>query len=66
MMKLSEEARKEFEAAMERRYGITRDVLYAEGVENRMRRAYKLARDYHDPTAMTGWTCSKTGMSVTV
>lgn len=29
-------------------------------------RAYKLARDCHDPTAMTGWTCSKTGMSVTV
>ncbi|MBX6362189.1 MAG: hypothetical protein IRZ03_19225 [Acidobacterium ailaaui] len=39
MMKLSETARKEFEAAMERRYGITRDVLYAEGVENRMRLA---------------------------
>ncbi|MBX6362187.1 MAG: hypothetical protein IRZ03_19215 [Acidobacterium ailaaui] len=29
-------------------------------------RAYKLEQDYTDPTAMVGWTCSKTGMSVTV
>lgn len=39
MMRLTEEGRKSFEEGMERRYGITADILYAEGIEERMRRA---------------------------
>lgn len=29
-------------------------------------RAYKPAQEYTDPTSLVGWTCSKTGISVTV